>query len=265
MKRFLLLLSFFTIFLFLLAITGYSGEKEQKEIKSSNLQLTVAAATSLHGVADELKTIYIKQHPEITITYNFASSGTLQKQIEEGAPFDLFISAGQKQMDTVAEEGLIIEISRKNLLGNELVLIAGRDSKLTGFESLTGVNVGKISIGTPDTVPAGKYAKETFTTLGIWEKLQPKLVLAKDVRQVLTYVETGNVDAGVLYRSDVMMGQGVKIISVAPSESHNPIVYPMAILKNSKQQKEAEDFAAFWGSEQAAKIFKKYGFKLLNK
>ncbi|TEB04560.1 Molybdate-binding periplasmic protein precursor [Pelotomaculum schinkii] len=253
------ILIFLALMLFVVAaVTGCGGEKEQPKT-----ELNVSAAASLTDAAGELKTIYEKQHSDVTITYNLAASGTLQKQIEEGAPADLFISAGKSQMDALAQKGLIVDASRKDLLGNELVLIAGKDSKLTEFNGMTDASVEKISIGTPETVPAGKYAKDTLTALKLWEQLEPKMVLAKDVRQVLTYVETGNVDAGLVYRTDAATSNNVKIVAAAPAGSSAPVVYPMAVIKSTKHQKEAEAFAAFLTSDDAVKVFEKYGFKVL--
>ena len=248
--------------------TGCGGTKEQTtptQPKAESINLTISAAASLKDAAEELKAIYAKQNQDVSITYNFAASGTLQKQIEEGAPADLFISAGKKQMDTLDEKGLIIKESRQDLLGNDLVLVAKNDSKITGFEDLSKSEVDKVSIGTPESVPAGNYAKEALTKMQLWDKLQPKLVLAKDVRQVLTYVETGNVAAGLVYNSDASISKDVKVVVAAPSDSHKPIVYPMAILKGTKQQKEVEKFAAFLTSEEAAKVFEKFGFKTIKK
>lgn len=255
---------FLTLMLFVVAaVPGCGGAKEQPKANIEPVNLTVSAAASLQDTTGELKAIYEKQHPDVTITFNLAASGTLQKQIEEGAPADLFISAGKSQIDALAEKGLIVDASRKDLLGNELVLIAGKDSKLTGFEGLTDTSVKKISIGTPETVPAGQYAKETLTSLKLWDQLQPKMVLAKDVRQVLTYVETGNVDAGLVYRTDAITGKEIKIVAAAPTGSNKPIVYPMAVIKSTKHQKEAEEFAKFMQGDDAVKVFEKYGFKVL--
>lgn len=247
----------------LVALTGCVNEKQKGKPQAQPVNLTISAAASLKDAALELKELYGKQHADVIITYNLGASGTLQKQIEEGAPVDIFISAGQKQMDQLAEKGLIVDGSRKDLLGNELVLVAGKDSWITGFEDLDKPEVGKVSIGTPESVPAGKYAQEALTTMKLWDALQPKLVLAKDVRQVLTYVESGNVDAGLVYRSDAITAKESKIVTPAPADSHKPIVYPVAILKSTKQQKAAEDFAAFLASDEAARVFEKYGFKLL--
>jgi len=260
MKR---LIALTAMMLFVLSvITSCASTKEQKpQAAAEPVKLTVSAAASLKEAAEELKDLYLKQHPNVSITYNFGASGTLQKQIEEGAPADLFISAGKKQMDDLAEKGLIVKESRKNLLTNELVLVAKKDSKITAFEDLMKPEVSKISIGAPESVPAGKYAQEVLTTMQLWDKLQPKLVLAKDVRQVLTYVETGNAEAGLVYRSDTIVAKESKIVAAAPANSHKPIDYPMAIVKNTKQQKAAEEFASFLSSDEAAKIFEKHGFK----
>lgn len=254
------------IMLFIMAaVVGCGGAKEQPKTAAEPVNLTIAAAASLKDATEDIEAAYKKQHPNVTLTFTLASSGTLQKQIEEGAPADLFISAGKSQMDALAQKGLIIDASRKDLLGNELVLIAGKDSKLAGFEGLTDASVGKISIGTPETVPAGKYAQEALTSLKIWDKIQSKLVLAKDVRQVLTYVETGNVDAGLVYRSDAAVGKDIKVVAAAPADSHKPVVYPMALIKSTKHQKETEDFANYLFGDEAAKVFDKYGFTTLKK
>ena len=249
------------IMLFIITVIAGCGSSGTKtESKAEPVKLTISAAASLQDAAVELKDIYQKQQPGVEITYNFEASGPLQKQIEEGAPVDLFISAGKKQMDALTDKRLIIDTSRVNLLSNELVLIAGQDSRLTGFDGLTGADIKKIGIGTPETVPAGSYAKEALTTLKLWDKIQTKLVQAKDVRQVLTYVETGNVDAGLVYKSDAMAGKNIKTIAAAPADAHKPIVYPMAIIKSTKHQKETEAFAYFLQSSEAAGVYEKYGF-----
>jgi len=255
MKKRLLI---FTLLMFVIAaVVGCGGTKEPAT------ELNISAAASLQDAMGELKTIYEKQNTGVTLALNLASSGALQKQIEEGAPSDLFISAGKSQMDALSQKGLIVEESRKDLLGNELVLIAGKDSNLAKFEDLADASVSQIGIGTPETVPAGKYAKETLTNLNLWERLEPKMVPGKDVRQVLTYVESGNVDAGLVYRTDAAVSSNIKIIAAAPAGSSAPIVYPMAVIKDTKLQKEAEDFAAFLTTDEAVKVFEKYGFKVL--
>ncbi|MEG6523747.1 molybdate ABC transporter substrate-binding protein [Desulfotomaculum sp. 1211_IL3151] len=265
MKKMLVLLSLLLVMVFGLAGCVNDSAKEKSPAKVEQVELTVSAAASLKEAAEELKVLYTKQQPEVKIAYNFGASGTLQKQIEEGAPVDLFISAGKKQMDDLAAKDLIIENSRQDLLENELVLVAPKDSTIQDFTDLAGAGIGKISIGTPESVPAGKYAQEALTSLNLWDKLQPKLVLAKDVRQVLNYVETGNVDAGLVYRSDALIAKESKIVATAPAASHKPIVYPMAIIKDTKQQAAVEAYADFLASAEAQGIFEKYGFKIAKK
>lgn len=229
------------------------------------IELNVSAAASLQDAAAEIADLYQDSHPEVKITLNFASSGTLQKQIEEGAPADLFLSAGQSQMDALAEKDLIVSDTRQNFIKNDLVLIAGQDTALDSFEGLLNDAIENISIGTPETVPAGKYAKEALTSMGLYDQLQSqsKLVMAKDVRQVLTYVETGNAAAGMVYKSDTTGAEGIKIVAAAPEDSHKPIVYPLAVLKSSQNQAAAKEFADYIMSSEAGSIFTQYGFTLL--
>jgi molybdate transport system substrate-binding protein len=227
---------------------------------SGAVNLTVYAAASLKDALEGLKTIYTSRHPNVNITYNFGASGALQKQIEQGAPADLFLSAGKSEMDALASKGLIDQSSRQDLLGNELVLIAGRNSRLTGFESLASPNVSRIGIGTPATVPAGRYAQQTLTSLNLWGRIQTKMALANDVRQVLANVESGYADAGLVYRTDALVGKNIKIVAVAPAGSHSSIVYPMAVIQNARQPAAARAFATFLSGGQAAQVFQQYGF-----
>lgn len=249
-------------------VTGCTDAKKQgapTQPEAEPVDLTISAAASLKDAAEELKELYAKEHPHVNITYNFAASGTLQKQIEEGAPVDLFISAGKKQMDALEEKDLLVKESRMDLLGNSLVLITQKDSNISGFEDLSKPEIERISIGTPESVPAGQYAKDALTSMELWDELQPKLVLAKDVRQVLTYVETGNVAAGLVYRSDALTGQNIKVVATAPVDSHKPIVYPMAVIKGTQQREAAEEFAAYLSDEEAAGVFAKHGFATIKK
>lgn len=245
------------------AAGGCAGGKGGSGAGPGKVSLTVSAATSLKDPLEDLKAIYGGQNPGVPVTLNFGSSGSLQRQIEEGAPVDLFISADQPQMDALEKKGLIVEASRRDLLANELVLIAGKESRLEGFGDLAGGGSDKIAIGVPETVPAGRYARETLTSLGIWEKIQPRLVLAGDVRQVLAFVETGSAGAGLVYRTDAGTGKGIKIVAAAPPGTHRPIVYPLAVVKGTKHREEAEKFALFLSGGEAAGVFEKYGFKVI--
>lgn len=256
MRRIFMVIVF--TFSFILLITGCSSENKEKV--AQRIELNVSAAASLTDVAKELSAIYTKKNPNVTINYNFASSGTLQKQIEEGAPVDMFISASKAKMDALAEKELIIKNTRKNLVSNQVVLLVNQDSNIKGFNDLTKPEVAKVSIGEPETVPAGKYSKEVLASLNIWNKLQPKMILTKTVRQVLSYVETGNVDAGLVYKTDALLAKNSKIAAVAPEGSHKPIIYPVAVIKNSQNQEEAEKYISFLTSQDAAQVFTKYGF-----
>jgi molybdate transport system substrate-binding protein len=225
-------------------------------------ELYIAAAISLKDALTEIQANYQQKKPNIKIHLNLGSSGSLQNQIEQGAPADIFISAASKQMDALDEEKLLVTKTRKNLLGNQLVLIVPKDSKLGigDFTDLISDKVGKIGIGAPEPVPAGQYALEVFKKTGIWEKIQGKLVLGTNVRAVLAYVETGNVDAGVVYRTDALTSDKVKIAAVAPRDTHKPITYPVAILTNARYPKEATKFITYLTGREAKSIFRKYGF-----
>jgi molybdate transport system substrate-binding protein len=252
--------------LFMVSLLGGCAAKTAPEQTTVEpVEITVFAAASLQDAAQELKTAYESKHKESKITYNFASSGKLQKQIEEGAPSDLFISAGKSQMDTLEKQALIDKDSRLNLLGNKLVLIAPSDSTLKDFNGLLDASVSKIAIGEPETVPAGKYGREVLQSLKLWDGVQSKLVFTNNVRQVLTYVESGNVEAGLVYKSDLYGSEKAKEIAPAPADSHSPIVYPAAVVSDSKQKEAAADFLAFLCTPEAGQIFSKYGFDPLAK
>ena len=225
-------------------------------------EIMVSAAASLQTSLTELQKAYALKAPGVKLTFSFGASGTLQQQIEQGAPVDLFISAGKSQMDALDQKNLLVKDSRIDLLGNDLVLITGKDnSKVTSLDDLSKSSVAQISIGTPKSVPAGQYAQDALTSLKLWDSLQPKLVMAKDVTSVLNYVETGNADAGFVYRSDAQGSTKVKVVAVVPDSSHKPIVYPAAVIAASKNQQTAEDFLKYLQSSEAQQVFVKDGFK----
>jgi molybdate transport system substrate-binding protein len=185
----------------------------------------------------------------------------LQRQIEQGAPVDIFISASPKEMDSLQSQGLLLSNIRKDLVRNSVVLIVPAGSTAVyGFRDLTKAAVKTVAVGEPQTVPAGKYAQEVLTHLGMYDQLKPKLVLAKDVRQVLTYVETGNADAGIVYATDAKISKNVNVVATAPEDSHSPVVYPAAVIKNSKNPAGAKAFLEFLAGEKARAVFQKYGF-----
>jgi molybdate transport system substrate-binding protein len=242
------------------------GNTSNKAVPShtKGVELTISAAASMKDALDAIKTVYEKKSPN-KVLINFGSSGALQHQIEQGAPVDLFLSASTGQLDTLEKEGLIDKTHTQNLLKNDLVLIVPKSSSLEikSLSDLTKSEVSKLSIGTPETVPAGNYAKEALVTKKLWKSVQTKIVYANDVRQVLDYVETGNVDAGLVYRTDALTSSKVKIVSVIPETTHSPIIYPMGVLKATKHPAEIDDFYQFLQGKEAQQIFKKYGFKSL--
>ncbi|MGA3293909.1 MAG: molybdate ABC transporter substrate-binding protein [Candidatus Acidiferrales bacterium] len=226
--------------------------------------LTVSAAISLKDALDEIVRAYQTQHPDVSLATNYGASGTLQLQIEQGAPVDVFLSAAPKQMDALEMKGLLLDGTRKDLLRNEIVLIVTKDSAVSvrNFQDLLKPDVKKVALGEPVAVPAGKYAQEVLTHLGIYAQVSAKAVLAKDVRQVLTYVETGDVDAGIVYATDALSSTRVKVAAQAPADSHSPVVYPVAVIKDSKSPAAAKAFEDFLSGAQARAIFQKYGFAL---
>lgn len=230
--------------------------------QAGKADLTVSAAISLKDALDDAKQTYTSANPSVAIVANYGASGSLQLQIEQGAPVDVFLSAAPKQMDALETKGLLLEGTRRDLLRNEVVLIVPKDSTLgiSSFQDLTHANVKQVALGEPVTVPAGQYAKEVLTSLGIYDAVNSKAILAKDVRQVLTYVETGNVDAGIVYATDAMSSTKVKVVATAPAKSHAPVIYPVAVIKASKNPAAARAFLDFLASPQGVAVFQKYGF-----
>lgn len=228
-------------------------------------ELTISAAASLKESLESIKPLYVKEHPEVSLTYNFGSSGSLQQQIEQGAPVDLFISAAAKQMDALEKKGLLLEGTRQDLVKNELVLIVPKENTtVTQFKDLTNDAVEKIALGEPESVPAGKYAEEVLTSLNITDAVKAKAVYGKDVKQVLNYVATGNTDAGVVYKTDAKNSEAVKIVATAAENTHSPIVYPIAVLKSSKHPEAAKSFLQFLDGETATQTFEESGFQEVN-
>jgi len=248
-----------------LALTTSAGMAGSPSPQAHKADLTVSAAISLKDALDEIKQLYVAANPGVSIVMNYGASGTLQLQIEQGAPVDIFLSAAPKQMDALAAKGLLLDGSRRDLLRNEVVLIVPKDStaKISSFQDLTRPDVKKIALGEPASVPAGQYAKQTLTTMGIYDAVNAKAVLAKDVRQVLTYVETGNVDAGIVYSTDALSSTKVKVVATAPPNSHDPVIYPGTVIKGSKNTEAATAFLDSLRDPQASAIFQKYGFVLV--
>lgn len=226
------------------------------------VELNVSAAVSMKDALAEIQKTYQEKNPNVKIIYNLGASGALQKQIEQGAPADIFISAAPKQMNDLEEKNLVNKATRKNLVENKLVVVVPKESKLqiAKYEDLTNDGIQKLALGETATVPAGQYAQEVLKKLSLWDKVQDKVVFAKDVRTVLAYVETGNVEAGIVYKTDAASSDKIKIAATAPEGSHQPIVYPAAVLSGAKQSKDAEAFLTYLFSPESKAVFEKYGF-----
>lgn len=227
------------------------------------VSLIISAAASLKDSMEEIKQLYATEKPHITITYNFGSSGSLQQQIEQGAPADIFMSAAAKQMNALKEKALVLDDTVKNLLENEVVLITPKsDTAVKDFTDLTGDRVKKIALGEPKSVPVGQYAEEILTFLQIKEQVRSKAVYGNDVKEVLTWVETGNADAGIVYATDAKISDKVTIAARAPENSHAPVIYPAAVIKASANPEAAKEFLSYLSGDQAKAVFEKYGFSM---
>jgi molybdate transport system substrate-binding protein len=228
---------------------------------SSADELTVSAAVSLKDAFNEIAELNEKR-TGTKIHFNFGASGALQKQIESGAPVDVFASAGAKQMDDLAAKGLIVPPTRTNFVRNSLVLIVpANGSVISSFSDLTNPAVQKIVVGNPKTVPAGQYTEQTLNKLKLLPQIQSRLVFAEDVRQVLDYVVREEVEAGVVYSSDALSaGDKIKVVARAADDLHDPILYPIAIIKDSHHQEAARKFIDLVLSSDGQSILAKRGF-----
>ncbi|MEH2037942.1 molybdate ABC transporter substrate-binding protein [Nostoc sp.] len=230
-------------------------------IAQSNTSILVSAAASLKEALEEIKPLYQQSKSNINISYNFGASGALQQQIEQGAPADIFISAGKKQVDALEQKGLLLPGSRTNLANNRLVLIVAQDVVgINSFYNLTDSKIKKIAIGEPRSVPAGQYGEQVLKKLKLYDRLKSKFVFANNVRQVLAAVESGNAEAGLVYATDAKISNKVKVVVTADDKFHSPIVYPVAIIKSSKNPSAAKEFVQFLSGSEVKTVLKKYGF-----
>ncbi|HEY9640027.1 MAG TPA: molybdate ABC transporter substrate-binding protein [Coleofasciculaceae cyanobacterium] len=227
----------------------------------ANNTLLISAAASLQNALEAIDP-QVEQANRLSVNYNFGASGALQQQIEQGAPADIFISAATRQMDALQQQGLLLNDTRRNLLTNHLVLIVPSNStlNLTSFRQLTGASVTKIAVGEPRSVPVGQYSEELFKNLGILDQVRSKLVYGNSVRNVLAAVESGNADAGIVYTTDALISSQVKQVATAPDNLHSPIVYPIAVLKNSKNPQSARSYVQYLTGNSAKAVFQRYGF-----
>ena len=243
-----------------------AGGSKENAAPAKKTEILISAAASLKDCIQELSAMYTEKNPQVTITMNFGASGALQQQIEQGAPADVFFSAGIKQMNALKEKGMMIDSSVKNILENKVVLITPKNAAaLDFFEDLAKSSIKKIGVGEPKSVPVGQYTEQIFQNLGLTDKVASKLIFAKDVREVLSWVETGNVDAGVVYETDAKISKDVTICSTAPEGSHNKVIYPIGVVKTSKHAAEAQKFVDFLFSDAAKEVFARYGFTVISK
>ena len=256
MKKFLLCAPLLSFFLVILGINLSFAEPA--------MEITVSAAISLKNTFEEIGKIFEERHPRTKVRFNFGASGDLARQIEAGAPVDVFASAAQKDMDDIDQKGLITSGTRVNFARNSVVLVKSGMSQIRMelFEDLRKPEVKKIVIGNPKSVPAGRYAEEVLKCLDLWEVVKEKLVFAEHVRQVLDYVARNEVDAAMVYSTDAMIRpKEVRIVMKAPDKSHQPIVYPIAIVKGSRNQPLAKEFITLLLSIQGNNLLNKYGFE----
>ena len=249
--------------------TAVNGAYETNDVENNAeeapepVELLIGAAMSLIDVVEELSAIYTSLFPHVTLVHTFASSGALQGQIEEGAPIDIFFSAAAAQMRNLEEQGLIYGQGR-TVVTNTVALIVPADSDIaiTSFEDVALDAVGIIGVGDPDAMPIGRFAREVFTSLGIVDEVYDKAVLASDVRQILTWVETGEVDAGVVFMTDAIASDDVRVIEVADPSLHAPSVNPVGIVETSSYKEEAQNFIDFLFSGAARTVFEQHGFTM---
>jgi molybdate transport system substrate-binding protein len=238
------------------AFQNISGSKQESET------ITVSAAASLTEAFADIASQFEKENPETNVSLNFGGSGNLRTQIEGGAPVDVFASADETQMDTLGNESLILNNSRKDFAQNSLVLIVPASGTLnvTDMKDLADPEVQKISTCDPNTAPVGKYARSALTEAGLWNQTEKKMVLADDVKQALVYVERGEVDAGFVYLTDAKNAEPGSIKIVASVPVSTPVTYPIAVVSSSDNKEEAQEFVDFVTGEEGQDILEKYGF-----
>jgi molybdate transport system substrate-binding protein len=233
----------------------------------STREITISAAISLKNAFEDIGKIFREKNPGVKLVFNFGASGDLARQIEAGAPVDVFASAAQKDMDDIGRKGLIASNSRKDFAENAIVLVKPANSNIpiSSLGDLERREIGKIAIGNPKTVPAGRYAEEALRHFNLWDDLKDKLIFAENVRQVLDYVARGEVDAGLVYSTDAMVrSKEVKVVMKLPEGSHQLVVYPIGIVKGTKEEAWSRKFVEFILLAEAQKIFKQYGFMPLS-
>jgi molybdate transport system substrate-binding protein len=226
-------------------------------------EITVSAAISLKNAFEEIGKTFMQKHPGTKVIFNFGASGDLARQIETGAPVDVFASAAQKDMDDIGKKDLIAANSRKDFAKNGLVLVKPANSTipLQTLMDLQKKEIRKIAIGNPKTVPAGRYAEEGLRHHNLWDAVKDKLIFAENVRQVLDYVARDEVDAGLVYSTDAMVrSKEVKVVMKLSEGSHRPVVYPIGVIKGTKVETLSRGFVDFVISTEGQRILSQHGF-----
>jgi molybdate transport system substrate-binding protein len=262
-KRVLLLTMVITVTLVLSNFNFVSAQSLKSTKTNETTQtLTISVAASLKDVFLEAQRNFEKQNKTIKLLFNFGGSGTLEKQIEAGAPVDLFVSADVKNIKKLDDKNLIDKSSIQDIATNQLVLVAYKASayNIKNINDLTKDKIVNISLGTLGSVPAGDYAKETLTYYNLWDKVKNKIAYAKDVTAVLNYVKMGNADAGFVYLTDAKRKSDAIIKLKIPNETHSPIVYEGAIISSTKYKEASKKFMNYLSGTQAQIILGKYGF-----
>ncbi len=223
--------------------------------------ITLSVAASLKEAMEDIQREFEAENPDIKLQINLGASGALAKQIEQGAPVDIFFSAGIKQMEDLKASNHVSGENIKNILENKLVLITSKENDIvTSFENLTSDEIEKLAVGESESVPVGQYTMEVLDNLNLVDRLADKFVYAKDVREVLTWVETRNADAGIVYETDAKISSGVKIVEVAKEGLHKPVIYPIAAISASENLEEAQKLIEYIQEEKSEAIFERYGF-----
>jgi molybdate transport system substrate-binding protein len=254
MRGFVFVLVCFTALLFAAEISAQSP---------STREITVSAAISLKNAFEETGKTFMQKHPGAKVIFNFGASGDLARQIEAGAPVDVFASAAQKDMDDIGKKDLIAPNSRKDFAKNGVVLVQPTNS-IIPLQTLTDLQkkeIKKIVIGNPKTVPAGRYAEEALRHHNLWDAVKDKLIFAENVRQALDYVVRDEVDAGLVYSTDAMArSKEVKVVMNLPEGSHQPVIYPIGVIKGTKEESLSKAFVDFVISAEGQRILSQYGF-----
>jgi molybdate transport system substrate-binding protein len=224
-------------------------------------EIRVFGAASLTDSLKEIAGVYEKQSGE-RVVFNFGASSTLARQIEEGAPADLFFSADEAKMDDLESKGLILKATRKDRLSNSLVIVVASENgaAIKSVRDLTAGGSKRIALGDPQAVPIGVYAREYLQKLNLWNAIKPKVVATENVRAALAAVEAGNADASIVYKTDAAISKKVKVAFEVPAQEGPKITYPMAIVKGARELRLARKFLVYLNSEEAGKVFTKYGF-----